>query len=119
MNDPLVPVEQLAPLDEELVGRTRGLPEIALDIQSDQSGLALARATMFERWPELVPGGPLDPQTTFYNRFFWFRRFATLWQAAHGEDDGIEQQAFQLLEYVDVDVDWDVVGELDRKARDG
>jgi hypothetical protein len=56
MIDPLVPVDQLSLLDEELVRRTRELPDLALDIQTDPAGVALARATMFERWPELVPG---------------------------------------------------------------
>ncbi|MFN0251497.1 MAG: hypothetical protein ACKV2T_31775 [Kofleriaceae bacterium] len=118
MNDPLVPVEQLAPIDDELVRRTCALPDLALEIKTDPAGIALARATMFELWPELVPGGPLDPETTLYNRYFWFRRFANLWQAQHGEDAGLEQRAFQMVEYADCDVDFEVLTELDRKARD-
>ena len=117
-DDPLVPVAQLAPLDEELVRRTRALSDLALDIDRDPAGIALARSEMFARWPELVPGGPLDPQRMFYNRYFWFRRFVTLWQAEHGENAGLEQQALQLLEYVNVEVDWDIVGQLHERAQD-
>lgn len=118
MIDPLVPVDQLSPLDEELVRRTRAQPDLALDIQVDPAGVALARATMFELWPELIPGGPLDPQRTLYNRYFWFRRFANLWQAERGEDGGLEQRALQIVEYADCDVDFEILAELDRRAQE-
>lgn len=117
LNDALVHVDQLSILDAELLRRARDIG-LAIDVTPDATGLALSRALMFERWPELLPTGTLDPQRAFYNRYFWFRRFATLWQDTHGGDAGIEQQALQILEHVDFDVDWALWEEVDRAARD-
>jgi hypothetical protein len=111
--DSLVPVDELATLDDEILHRARNLG-LAIEVSSDAAGLALARALMFERWPEL---SGVDPERAFYNRYFWFRRCASLWQAAHGDDDGIEQQVLQILEHAELDVDWALVEELDRAAR--
>jgi hypothetical protein len=93
-NDPLIPISVLGP-----------------------PGEAYARSLLFERWPELIVEEPVDPARSFYNRYFWFVRFAALWQAAHGHDAGLEQQVFQLLEQVDFDIDWDVVQELEARAK--
>ena len=112
---PLLPVAQLSSLDDELIRRAREL-DLAIDVTTDPAGLALARALLFERWPELL-STTLDPATRFYNRYFWFVRFATLWQAAHGDDPGLEQQAFQILEQVDFEIDGELFQEVERLAR--
>lgn len=112
---PLLPVAQLSALDDELIRRAREL-DLAIDVTDGPAGLARARALLFERWPELLPA-PLDPPMRFYNHYFWFLRFATLWQAAHGEDPGLEQQAFQILEQVDFEIDGDVFQQVERLAR--
>lgn len=91
-------------------------PLLAIDVSTEgDAGVALARALLFEHWRELA--GELDSSTAFYNRYFWFVRFATLWQAAHGYDAGIEQQAFQLTDEADFDLDWDLLEELNTRAR--
>ena len=43
-------------------------------------------------------GQDLTPEDRFYNRYFWFRRFANAYQKKFGDDAGIEQQSFQILD---------------------
>lgn len=62
-------------------------------------------------------GAELTPEERFYNRYYWFRRFANLHRDKFGEDAGIEQQAFQLLEQSAFRIDWLLVERLDAAAR--
>ena len=62
-------------------------------------------------------GGDLTPEDRLYNRYFWFLRFAHVHHTKYGEDGGIDQQAFQILEYADCDVDWDLLEQLTEKAK--
>src|SRR4051812_39942683 len=52
--------------------------------------------------------GTFSEAQLFYNRYYWFSRFAKLHQAAHGYDAGIEDQASQMLERAPAEVDWAV-----------
>jgi hypothetical protein len=61
-------------------------------------------------------GADLTAEDRLYNRYFWFRRFANAHRAKFGEDAGIEQQAFQILEHTDCNVDWSNVEQLDAAA---
>jgi hypothetical protein len=119
--DPLVPEDRLPPVEGELLRRIAALqPPLAVDVAAGPAGRALAHALAFERWPELIDAGePLDPLRRFYNRYFWFRRFATLWQAEHGSDAGLEQQVYAILGQAEGDVDWDLVERLDEQAQSG
>jgi hypothetical protein len=117
-NDPLIPISVLAQHHSELLRRIEQVDSPpSAGLMSGASGEAYARSLLFERWPELVIEGPVDSARSFYNRYFWFARFAALWQAAHGYDAGLEQQVFHLLEQADFDIDWDVVQELDARAK--
>jgi hypothetical protein len=62
--------------------------------------------------------GNLDAERVFYNRYYWFRRFAKLHARCHGPNAAIEQQAFQLLENVPFDVDWQRIEALDARANE-
>jgi hypothetical protein len=53
--------------------------------------------------------GTFGDAELFYNRYYWFKRFAKLHQAAHGYDAGIEDQASQLLEHAPPDADWSTI----------
>jgi hypothetical protein len=44
-------------------------------------------------------GQDLTPEDRFYNRYFWFRRFANAHQTKFGEDAGIEQQALSCFSW--------------------
>jgi hypothetical protein len=112
-----VAIETLSRVKDQLVARLAQLtPPIALE--EGEVGDALGWSLLFEHWPELVPSPPLDRENVFYNRYFWFKRFATLQQKRDGYDAGLEQQVFQILEYADFDVDWELVERLDAQAAD-
>lgn len=61
-------------------------------------------------------GAELSMSDLFYNRYLWFRRFANAYRLQFGEDGGIEQQAMQILENPNCDVDWSQV-EVPKRAR--
>ena len=108
----LVPVETLSRVKDALVARiAQSTPHIELD--AGDVGDALAWSLLFEHWPDLVG---VDREAAFYNRYFWFKRFATLKQQKDGYDAGLEQQVFKLLEHPDVEVDWELMERLDHEA---
>lgn len=51
-----------------------------------------------------------------YNRYFWFRRFQKEYCQKHGRDAGIEQQAFQILDWAITEIDWRVIQAIEREA---
>ena len=114
----LIPEHRLREVEGELLERVTALDGVRLDMLTDRSaGRPLAIALAFEHWPALiVTAAPLDPLTRFYNRCFWLRRFAALWQLGHGFDAGLEQQANALLEDGPDGVDWDVLAQVDAAA---
>lgn len=58
-------------------------------------------------------GGDLTPEDRLYNRFFWFQQFAVAHCSRFGFDAGIEQQASQILEHADCEVDFTIVEQLE------
>lgn len=121
-NDVLIPVERLTPVKQELLARIAALTPPVIAIEEGAVGDALAWALLFEHWPELIPGPPVDGETAFYNHYFWFKRFAALKQQRDGSDSGLEQQVFQLLERLeqaDFEADWELLGQLDAEAANG
>ena len=60
-----------------------------------------------------------DPVLIFYNRYYWFLTFIEKYKLKNGDDAGLEQQAFKLLEEVegiDGDLDWGIVEQLNSKV---
>lgn len=58
----------------------------------------------------------LSNAAVFYNRYYWFLLFSKLYQAKHGFDAGLEQQAFKLLESAGPDVDWAFVEDISNRV---
>jgi len=55
----------------------------------------------------------------FYNRYYWFMTFVEKFKLKNGDDAGMEQQAFQLLEEVegiDGTIDWAIVEQLNNQV---
>jgi len=120
IRDVLLPVELSTVARAELQRRIGALePRVAGDVRQGDAGEALALSLLFERWPELAGHDALDPRRRLYTRYFWFRRFTSLWQVANGVDAGLEQQGFQMLEKAEVDLDWALLEEIDRWASAG
>jgi hypothetical protein len=115
---PIIPAEILAGIDEAEL-RSRAEPLGLLIDPADPLSSPLLWSLAFELWPDLLPDPDPDTLTRYYNQYYWFERFVSAWQAAHGKDAGLEQQAFKVLENAPEDVDWDVVGRLLKEpARD-
>jgi hypothetical protein len=119
--DPVIPPEALEPRRGELLRRIAELDQdFIVDANADDpAARALALSLLFEHWPELA-GEDLDAGRRFYNRYYWLVRFLALRQLTHGPDGGLEQQAFKLIEDAanhDLDVDWDLVKQIDTRAR--
>jgi hypothetical protein len=56
-------------------------------------------------------------KTSSTNRYFWFRRFILLWTREHGPDAGLEQQAFQMLETCELEIDWEFLKQVETAAQ--
>ncbi|MBL8936758.1 MAG: hypothetical protein JNM69_19520 [Archangium sp.] len=113
MNEVLAPAAELEALLPELRRRAQSLA-LAPKLLFGRSGEALLLSMLFERWPELVAG--LSVETRFYNRYFWFLRFVALHTDTHGPDAGLQQQAFQLLESAEFDVDSELLQQIETEA---
>jgi hypothetical protein len=120
--DPVITPDVLEPgLRTEVIRRIDALDlNLIVDVRShDEATLAQVRALLFEHWPELV-GETLTAERSLLNRYYWFVRFITLWQQKYGYNAGMEQQAFRIIEALDragPEVDWNLVEELDKRAR--
>lgn len=107
-----------AALDAELRLRCAPLqPQFRIDFDDAAYGPAFRRYPLLSRWPELLNGrAPLTEAARFYNTYYWFLTTIRLWNAKHGYDAGMEQQAFQMLEHADASVDLAVVEAIERQV---
>lgn len=115
----LIPESFLADKDDEI----KELVELpakayAVDIDDESYGCAFRRFLLFAHCPDYLadhfPG--IDRTTIFYNQYYWFVRFSRLFMRKHGPDAGLEQQAFQMIENAECEVDLEVVDSLDSLA---
>jgi hypothetical protein len=116
----LVPRDLLATKYEEVDQRIDRLTvRYNLELLDDEvCGRAFRYYLLFTHWPSLIDpeGAALSPADIFYNRYRWFLAFAKLHQAKHGVDAGLEQQAFQLLEDAETEVDWTVIEAIEARV---
>lgn len=97
--------------DKELRARMQKVKgKYAVDAEDEVYGAAFRYFLLFDRWPDLLVGvvSELTALTCFYNKYYWFLQFKRLWALKHGYDAGIEQQAFQLLEAADHELEVDL-----------
>src|SRR5262245_61630690 len=66
-------------------------------IDDTDFGTAFRYFLLFEHCPELVSESfeTMSAERIFYNKYFWFCRFASLYASKLGPDAGIEQQQFK------------------------
>ena len=50
-------------------------------------------------------------ETILYSKYYWYNKYKNRYQKLHGEDAGVEQQQFMLLEEIE-----DKIGTVDRKT---
>jgi len=110
-----VPIRLVLGEDLDRLERQAGVADVA---NGSDSAVALRRHQLFNSWlrnPDTNDSG-LSAEELFYNSYFWFIRYTTTEVLLHGPNSGLEQQAFQMLEYSPVDVDWEALEKIDSLA---
>ena len=107
-----------AQIDEAVARRTS---DYAVDAQHSVYGEAFRNFVFFHDCGELSAqvGLPEGERSRFLNQYFWFHRFRLLYSGVHGEDAGMEQQEFQMLETRDAEVEWSIINEVTLLAEQG
>jgi hypothetical protein len=82
-----------------------------VDLHNPRYGPPFRWYLLFTHASDLLP--EISTADVFYNRYVWFRRFAAMYRIVHGEDAGIEQQLFHLLEDAPPGIDWSQVEKID------
>jgi len=95
-------------------GRLPGHYDLPL-LDDPVAGQTLKFYLLLTEMPALVADLKLSAEDLFWNRYYWFLRYARLRQAATGPDAGLEQQAFQMLEhpYPPCSPDWALLDEIE------
>jgi hypothetical protein len=93
---------------EEAAARNR----IALGSSAQET--ALRYYVVLTYLPALVPISGVD---AFHARFYWFAVHREVTRLTSGVDAGLEQQAHQLLEHADIELDWYALEHLERRAQ--
>jgi hypothetical protein len=114
---PLLAESLLVPYLEQVRLRMASELQLSDQPQPGREAEALAWAMLFEHWPYLLGDVRLNARALFYNRYFWFQRYRVLHQQRAGDDAGLAQQAFQLLEQAPAETNWDVMEKLEQIAR--
>lgn len=92
--------------------------ELNVDINESHYADSYIYYMLFTYWPELVHLDSTDV-TVLYNRYFYFKKFAILYQSAHGRDVGFDQQAFGILETAIEELDWTVIEAISKQLEGG
>jgi hypothetical protein len=106
----LVPEETLAAREaafDAVRSRLPGHHDLTF-LEDRVAGRSLKFYLLLTEMPELLAPEQASPEEIFWTRYYWFVRYARLQQAVYGYDAGLEQQAFQILDYPqpDCDPDW-------------
>ena len=59
----------------------------------------------------------LSELSAFYNSYYWILVFIKIYQARHGFDAGMEQEAFKILERAPADIDWQLVERVNQSVQ--
>lgn len=114
--DVLIPESFLAEKDDEIKELVRvPAKTYAVKMEDDSYGTAFRNFLLFAHCPDYLadhfPG--IDRTTIFYNQYYWFVRFSRLYMKKHGMDAGLEQQAFQMVENADCEIDLAIIDSLE------
>ena len=113
----LMPLASLHPHEDAVLHGLDSLPisyQKSL-IEDSEIRYSFLYYVLFTHWPELLDEG-LELEELFYNRYYWFLRLSKQYQARHGHDAGCEQQAVQMLETADVNLDLQVIDDLEKRV---
>ena len=86
--------------------------DFGIDLSNESYGTAFRRYLILSHASTLL-GAAIDDGTVFYSQYYWFRLFSRRYCEINGQDAGLDQQAFKLIESADFDVDWAALQEID------
>jgi hypothetical protein len=115
----LVPLPILEHCENAVLRRLDSLPFVARKdlLRDPQHRYPYLYFLLFSQWPELVGHHEKVPQDdAFYNAYYWLLRLSKQYQLQYGFDAGLEQQATQVLETADFELDLEVVHELEERV---
>jgi hypothetical protein len=121
MINELIPENILQRKDQEIGELIKSSDQVyAIAIDDELYGPAFRHYLLFSRWPYLLKRDvpDLDAQIIFYNAYYWFVKFSKLYMAKHGYDTGLEQQAFQILENADFNIDWVMIEQIEHQVEE-
>ena len=110
----LIPEGRISPLHNEARRAASCLASnVTFDLDDRLYGPPYLNYLVLTNFKERLPAKWQKEPLNLYNRYYWFRRFIRLHCTIHGEDAGLEQQAFQILEQSMADLDWQVIEAID------
>jgi hypothetical protein len=120
MTIPLVSEADLMGFEEELSRSIVSVPERFLfAIDDPVYGPAFRRYLLLSHglsWlASKVPD--LDVRSVFYSRYYWFLMLIRLYQSRTGDDAGMEQQAFQMLEAAEIEINWSIIEAIEAQIQ--
>jgi hypothetical protein len=120
LDDIMIPEAVLAEKDSEMRTMIETKKQsLSADIDDPTYGPSLRHFLLLSEYSVLLQGSfRPDSQKLFYNKYYWFVRFVRLYSSKCGQDAGLEQQAFQMLEQESEQLDWSIVEEIDKKANE-
>lgn len=79
---------------------------------------ALRTFLILTQQPKLLIDAGWSPETIFWSRYYWFRRYLYLRSILVGADAGLEQQAVQILEtpFPQCEPDWSQLESIESAA---
>ena len=86
---------------DEVRARLRELHYVVELADEPTAGSSLRHFLLLAECPEFVEDLGLSDSERQWSQYYWLARFAREWQAITGEDAGLEQKLFQLLEQME------------------
>ncbi len=89
--------------------------QLAIPLDAGSAGSALRNYLVLTHRPEFAVWQPTESES-LCGRYYWFLLAIRSWQKIYGYDAGMEQQALQLLETINAEVDWEAIQTIERKV---
>src|SRR5688572_16269485 len=115
----LVPLTLLHQHEATVLRRLDSLPVVFRKefLRPPELRYALLYYLLFTYWPELVStAADLGAEESLYNRYYWLTRLAKEYQASHGYDAGLEQQAQQVRDNAEGTFDLEMIREIEERV---
>jgi hypothetical protein len=115
----LIPECELLRHESVVIAKAASIaPGLSFDVEDRHYGADFVRYLLLTHWPRLVGVEFRGDNQLVYNRYYWFCRFVRAYERMNGQDAGLQQQAFQILEHCSEPVDWELVSEIESRVKE-